>query len=229
MTHPNTASGYTCSCDTSTSTTTANSQPSQYVLCLQAWDILALCLFAIAVWLFNMECQQQPQPQHSTRQQQQQSTTESVVDNSPTAVTANPVTKISNDIQGDESSVTVSLSNNNNRGKSQLQPRRVRGSRSRKLIKANLKLTLSDPEDTDSEENLRSLDYSTNFMSINYPNTEWDNNNLPFDDVLNEQNESEGESKSKKIINRRLTVPANSFNNRYNFIYDSLQATEVHN
>ena len=173
-----------------------------------------------------MECQHPQQEQQQQQQQQQlQQSTDQSISNSLTAVTQQ-VTK--SETQGDESNVTPSLTNNLNRGKNYLQAqRRVR--RSRKLIKSNLHLTLSDPEDTDSEENLRSLDYSSNFMSINFPNTPWDNNNLPLNDVLNEQIDSDTEGKKKnRLINRPVTVPAN-FNNRYNLFYDSLPTTVIHN
>lgn len=102
------------------------------------------------------------------------------------------------------------------RAHQQVAQRRAR--RNRKLIKSNLHLTLTDPEDSDSEENLASLDYSTNFMSINYPTTQWDNNNLA-QNVLNEQNQSDSEEKSRYIS--KLNLPAD-YPNRYNLIYDTL-------
>lgn len=103
------------------------------------------------------------------------------------------------------------------RAHQQVAQRRAR--RNRKLIKSNLQLTLTDPEDSDSEENLASLDYSTNFMSLNFPTTTWDDHNL-VENVLNEQNQSDSERKKSRYISK-LDVPAD-FSNRYNLIYDTL-------
>lgn len=97
-----------------------------------------------------------------------------------------------------------------------------RARRNRKLIKSNLQLTLSDPEDGDSEENLASLDYSSNFMSLNFAPSTWDNNNL-VEDVLNDHSQSDSERKKSRYISK-LDVTAD-YSNRYNdrlIYYDTL-------
>ena len=99
------------------------------------------------------------------------------------------------------------------RAHQQVAQRRAR--RNRKLIKSNLHLTLSDPEDND----LPSLDYSTNFMSLNFTSSTWDNNNL-VENVLNDHNQSDSETKKSRYISK-LDVTGD-FSNRYNLIYDTL-------
>lgn len=113
--------------------------PQGCLICLTAYDVFALTLFALVSWFLLMRrIDPAPNPSQVTKSEE----------------VAPPVPEVTRQTSKAETHRFHSLT----------VPRRPR--RAKKLIRADLDLRFSDP-DSDSEEGLQSIDYSSNFMSLN--------------------------------------------------------------
>lgn len=118
--------------------------PNNCVICLRAWDLLLLAALFSLSWLLLTQ-RTHPSPPAATQQPAQPATNVAV------ATAQHPIPTI--DKPAFEPSRFISHT----------VPRRPR--RTKKLIRPDLNLHFSEP-DTDSEDGMRSIDYSANFHSL---------------------------------------------------------------
>lgn len=110
------------------------------LICLTCYDVVAITLFALFSWFLLMR-RIDPAPSQSPVNKPEEVVSAPEIARQTSKVAAEPQRFLSHTV-----------------------PRRPR--RAKKLIRADLDLRFSDP-DSDSEEGLRSIDYSSNFLSLN--------------------------------------------------------------